>query len=426
MKIRLIIIAMIFSSIFAAAETKKSPGFFALYGWGETLIEHLSDIDKAGIKWLRVGGPMPSKEADKCILEAAKRGIHCVPFVGDYRQRELAQKNDMKTWRELVKNTVLRYGTNGTLWQENSSVRPVPVEYIEIWNEPNIDHLEAPPGKLRDECYYELLKLAYEEIKALNKDIQVIGFNTAGGIWKSNTGPKPDGMFEKIKHFGWFKFIKDINKIGGSKYYDIAGIHPYTTPRAPEKVGLFEALEKLRAELKQNGNNQPVWYTEVGYPLDYPNNGNVRDEDQQADYLLRLFALASSRGIVQVQVMYVTDIIFSNDNSKRTFGFFTPDKRWRKQATATKVMIDLLGDPPEFVNAAADGVQGFYEYVFKGKNGKNVLMAWTINDEAEEKEIKVGSTSAPVIDKMGVKRILTAEDGKIKLKVSGSPQFIIE
>ncbi len=132
MKIRLIIIAMVFSSIFAAAQTKKNPGFFALYGWGETLIEHISDIDKAGIKWLRVGGPMPSKEADKCILEAAKKGIHCVPFVGDYRQREIAQKNDMKTWRELVNNTVLRYGANGTLWKENSSVKPVPVEYIEV------------------------------------------------------------------------------------------------------------------------------------------------------------------------------------------------------------------------------------------------------------------------------------------------------
>ena len=53
-------------------------------------------------------------------------------------------------------------------------------------------------------------------------------------------------------------------------------------------------------------------------------------------------------------------------------------------------------------------------------------MAWTLNDDAEEKEIKVSGTGAAVIDKMGVKRILAAEDGKIKLKVSGSPQFVIE
>jgi len=415
--------ALLFLAVLLNAEIKEKPGFFALYGWGGELSGCMEDIEKTGIKWLRVGGPVPSAKTDKCLLDAAKKGIHCVPVLAN---KEAAKKNDMKAWRETVREAVTRYGAGGVLWKENPSVPPVPVEYVEIWNEPNIEFLEPPEGMLRDEIYYNLLKNAYEEIKAVNKDIQVIAFNTAGGTIIKSNGPPVDGMFQKLKYFGWLKLITEVHKRGGGKYYDALGVHPYTTPNSPEKFKLVESIERIRKEMRENGSGEkPVWFTEVGFPLVYPNKGNVKDEDEQADFLLRLWGLSAAHGVTQVQIMYVTDIIYGPDNSKRAFGFFD-NGRWRKQAASTKVMLDLLGDPPVLLNIIAEGLEGFYAYEFKGKTGKKVIMAWSSNKGSEERELKFSGAGAVLIDKMGNKKPEAAQNGKIKIRVSESPQFIVE
>ena len=419
-----VLIIVILSAGFVYAQQKiekDKPGFFALYGWYGDILDNVDNVSKTGIKWVRTGGNSLDEEADKCVLEAAKKGIHCVPVLGD---KEAAQKNDMKKWRETVRKVIERFGPNGSLWKENPSVPALPVTYVEIWNEPNIEFLEPPEGMLRDEIYYNLLKNAYEEIKSINKDIKVVAFNTAGGTIVSESGPPINGMFQKLKYFGWLKLIKDVHKRGGCKYYDILGTHPYTTPKPPEKAKLIQSIETIRKEMKEScGGERPIWFTEVGFPLVYPNSRNVKDEDEQADFLLRLWGQSAAHGVEQVQIMYVIDIIYGPDNSSRAFGFFDKGK-WRKQATATKVMIDLLGDPPQLSNVISDGAEGYFAYEFKGKSGKNVLMVWTSNKEAENKEIKVEGNLKAIIDKLGMKQVIPTKDGKISLKVTGSPVFI--
>ena len=191
------IILVIFCGFCAAQDKKESsrPGFFALYGWYGDILDNIDNVEKTGIKWVRCGGRGGvDSESDKCVLEAAKRGIHCVPVLFD---KEAAKKNDMNKWRESVRNVIKRYGSGGTIWKENPSAQSLPITYVEVWNEPNIEFLEPPEGMLRDEMYFNLLKIAYEEVKSINKDIKVVGFNTAGGVIVKESGPPPEARLRR-------------------------------------------------------------------------------------------------------------------------------------------------------------------------------------------------------------------------------------
>jgi len=409
------IIILFFYTNFSLEEEKTSKvSFYALYTWGSEFPTFADDVEKVGFKWLRVGGPLLNKETEEGILDAAKRGIRCVLVIG------MSDVVDLKAWREFVKKCLSRYCINGSLWKENPNIKPLPIEYIEVWNEPNIEYLKPPEGQKRDQCYYECLKIAYEEIKSYNPNIKVIGMNTSGGALKVEGGVPPNGEYKGL--FGWFKFIKDVNKLGGGKYYDIIGTHPYTRNKAPEKSGLVKALDEIREELKANaGGEKPIWFTEVGYSLiveGHEKGDKVKDEDMQADYLLRLLALAASHGVEQVQIMYISDISYFHA------GLFTRSKKWRKQATAIKVMMELMPEPV-LVKTISEGQEGYYAYEFKGTENKNVIMAWTINKEPEEKELDVGGVNTiTLVDKLGNKQILTVKNNKVKVKISESPIYL--
>ena len=330
----------------SAAEKLPEPQLYALYSWAGNYVKYADDIQKTGIRWVRSGG-WQGEEADQAALTAARNGVHLVPSLG---LREMSHSRTMpvdqavKTYCEKVQTAVKRYGPGGTLWKEHTDVKPLPIRYWQIWNEPNIEFLNpGQSGLLRTEVYAKLLKAASQEIRKADPGAQIIAFNTAGGVPYQGRGVPPDGMWQKLKYIGWRKFIGDVTRLAGADCYDVIGTHPYTKPRSPEAGKVIEGIEMVRElEAGQKLKAKPIWFTEVGFPLEYPNNQQVRDERQQACFTVRLFAVAAAHGVRQVEIMYVEDIIYGPDNTRRSFGFFTAPGKWRQQAKATEVMIKVL------------------------------------------------------------------------------------
>ena len=246
--VAVIVAAIFMASIKApvmAQDKPAAPGFYGLYAWVTDVNKYADDLNKAGIRWLRVGGWAGQNSADDtACLVAARNGFHLVPTLF---MREISHSRSMPidelipAWRKVVRESVQRYGPAGTLWKENPSVPPQPVRYWQIWNEPNIEFLNPPQGVTRVQLYAELLKAASEEIRKLDPGATIIAFNTAGGAALGK--PSPDVYVEQHKFFGWRRFIKESNEITGVACFDAIGLHPYTMPDGPEAGGVAKGLQ---------------------------------------------------------------------------------------------------------------------------------------------------------------------------------------
>jgi len=421
-KVMVFLVLVLSVNFFCADKAAEKPGFYSLYAWYSEVPAFADEVAKVGFKWMRLGGPVFDPGEEKGFIEAVKKGINVVPVMGGDKDSDITK---MPAYRESIKKYLARYGENGTLWKENPSVKQIPIKYVEIWNEPNIEYLTPTGGKKRDECYAEFLKVSYEEIKRFDPGIKVIGMNTAGGTMK------PDGALTAELDFngliGWYKFIKGVHKAGGGKYYDILGIHPYTGGKAPEKAGYIKAIENVHADCIANGGgDKPVWVTECGFSLPVtkkdgkgvPAEGVIKNEELQANYLIRQMAISAACGVEQFQIMYISDI-----GDFYAGLFLRGTKKWRKQTYALKNMMELLPDPV-ILKKLSEGTEGIYAYVFKGAGDKETIMAWNTGKEDIEKEYEVKGTDFTLSTRDGEKKAIKAAGGKVKVTLSQSPVYI--
>ena len=185
-----------------------------------------SDFDWAAIE--RKPGEWDFSAMDRTVEGCVRHGVQLLPILG-YRVPWADPANaHLDQWSEYVRRVVRRYGTR------------LPV--LEVWNEENIKHFWKEPNPTN---YLALLKRTYEVVKEESPSIRVSFGGTAGVP---------------------FGYIEEVYKLGGSKYFDILSVHPYSHPYAPEG-NLDQSIEKLRAIMAKYGDaKKPIWITEVGWP----------------------------------------------------------------------------------------------------------------------------------------------------------------
>ncbi len=164
------------------------------------------------------------------------------------------------------------------------------VAAYEIGNEPNLYYdwggLDPNPAG-----YVEMLKVAYEAIKAQDPGALVI----TGGV--ATTGDGGDGAM------GDLDFIRGMYEAGARGYFDALGSHPYgfgLPPFRDHPWGLSTArLAAQRAVMVAAGDSDtPIWATEVGWPLASPWQMGEHDaysvtEAEQAFYYQQLILQAA-------------------------------------------------------------------------------------------------------------------------------------
>ena len=187
-----------------------------------------------------------------------------------------------------------------------------PVAY-EIGNEPNLDWAwsEGAPGIQNPDPakYTTLLKIAYQEIKAIDPDATVV----AAGM--ATVGPASPTQQPWAYPQAWndLMFVQAMYDHGAKGYFDAMGGHPYgfayepeRDPTEPTVNGLaFRRMEQLHQVMAANGDGDtPVWGTEWGWLIrrsecesQWRAEGRwwqVVSEQQQADYLVRAFQYAEA------------------------------------------------------------------------------------------------------------------------------------
>lgn len=118
------------------------------------------------------------------------------------------------------------------------------IQSVEVGNEFNGDDFVRGPARTQDMdvragYYFALMKAVYQQVKALNPDIRVVG----GGV-----------------HSIPVAYLEKIFALGGADYMDALAIHPYNTP-AEHLVRQIAVLRKL-----PEARDLPIEVTEFGIP----------------------------------------------------------------------------------------------------------------------------------------------------------------
>lgn len=134
---------------------------------------------------------------------------------------------EIEPWRNFIRAVVRRYKDRVNCW--------------EIWNEVNSSYFE---GSVEE--YFQMLKCAYETIKAEDPDALVVGCAFCPG--------------------GFEDYLAKLIALGGHNYMDVLTSHFYLTD-APEKEVLLPRLNRTRKILGGSGKTIPIWDGESAYPM---------------------------------------------------------------------------------------------------------------------------------------------------------------
>ncbi|HLA45303.1 MAG TPA: hypothetical protein VJZ27_17780, partial [Aggregatilineales bacterium] len=134
------------------------------------------------------------------------------------------------------------------------------VNYIIIWNEPNLN-LEWSREGANPVEYTDLLKRAYEAAHAANPDIVVLG----GALAPTTEPPQGTGGWNDID------FLNEMYRAGAAPYFDALAAHVYGFTEPPQaEPGYnrlnFRRMELLREVMVRHGDAaKPIYITEAGW-----------------------------------------------------------------------------------------------------------------------------------------------------------------
>ncbi len=171
------------------------------------------------------------------------------------------------------------------------------IQYIQIWNEPNI-YPEWGEQAVDPAAYTELLRIAYQRAKEADKNVHVLSAPLAitlgephpePGRWRSM--PDPD-------------YLEAMYEAGAADYFDILAANAFGFDLPPEdppdrSVLNFRRVELQRKVMEEYGDeDKAIWFNEYGWnaaPAHFDEDDLIWErvsEEEQAEYTLRGIALA--------------------------------------------------------------------------------------------------------------------------------------
>lgn len=173
------------------------------------------------------------------------------------------------------------------------------VEYIQIWNEPNI-YPEWGEQAVDPAAYTRMLQIAYQRAKEADPDVHVLTAPLAitlgephpePGRWRSM--PDPD-------------FLEAMYEAGAAESFDILSANAFGFDLPPEDPPDPDVLNFRRVELQRvimeqyDDEDKAVWFNEYGWnaaPVHFTDEQLIWErvtEEQQAEYTLRGIEYARS------------------------------------------------------------------------------------------------------------------------------------
>ena len=252
------------------------------------------------------------------------------------------------------------------------------IEYIEIWNEPNM-HSTA-------EEYLRILKEGYERTKKLDPRIKVSGIVTS--------------MVP-------FAYIEESFKLGALDYMDAVCVHPYDwmNPVFRDQV-YIDDMKQLRELCARYGKPDiEIVLSEVGVHLGVQDDGTpLSSVHRQAADGVQMFAVTDAYNLVDE--LYWYDFVNKGTNyasNEHNWGMIKNGSAETPFAAkpvyvATVAFNQLLADA-EFKDSIEDGTTRILKFK-RNQDGKDVIMLWT-EEGNNNLRLNLGTSEIDVLDMYG-------------------------
>ena len=269
---------------------------------------------------------------DGLVLEAARQGLGLILIpnspprwaTSDPNTAPPSSGSALDAYTAFVKAAVARYGTTGTIWDQNPDVARRPVTQWDIWNEPYMTSTWGPRDPNGGE-YARMFKAAAVAGRQADPAAEFMFEGELG----ANTGSWPQpAWFEQA-----FDAVPDL-----AKYLDQVSIHPYTNEDDPNGCtpgagGLgrfwyetrfqFCRIKDARKVLDAHGAKRAkLWITEIGWPT---SGERSVTEAQQAQYVRDVFRQLRRWKVADGLVFYHYMTREESSGSEQWFGFVHPD-----------------------------------------------------------------------------------------------------
>ena len=219
------------------------------------------------------------------------------------------------------------------------------VHYWEVWNEPpNFSASKSPVD------YAKIVVAAYEAAKEADPKVQV-------GLAAQSVN---------------LNFLAQALDAGAAGHFDYVTVHPYEIMDMVAQgweaqfMSIVPCIRKLLADKSPAQKNVPIWFTEVGQPVE-----KAITQEMQSDTLLKAYVLSLAQGIHRIH--WFEGI----DGDSGPFGLIAGNNAAapkRISYTALTQLIKALGQKPRSVGwVLLDGKH--YGFMFDGAEGP-VLATW--------------------------------------------------
>jgi hypothetical protein len=314
-----------------------------------THLQHSMEVlSQCGVKWIRAwwGWGMAEKERgkfdwteyDRQLGVVEEAGMRAMPILlRYYPQYEQAWSGaltgiqrppyKMEEWGAFVRKVIERYKGRVTAW--------------ELWNEPTMDNAGFSP-----EMYAALLRATAPPVREIDPKAKIIGF----------AGVPLD-------------FLKATLALGTAPTMDVVSEHSYSQLDLPE-INIPRQTAEVRAIMKANGGEKPIWHTEQGLSGD--DDGYLAATLPEADV-----AALYMRNLLMCRSLGVEKYFWFSAQTSPTYGMqvFYEDYIPRARLTALNACASLLeGTNCRNSYRPSDNA---YLFLFAGK--QPVCVVWNMN-----------------------------------------------
>ena len=237
------------------------------------------------------------------------------------------------------------------------------VRDFEVWNEWTVRcGMQGRPGSNSPEYYARMLQAAYEAVKAVDPEVNVVGIG----------GEHSDHHFDEIGA---------MLTHGAAGSMDALSVHSYRYPESPESTDLVGEIRRVAALARDRGAAVPLWVTEIGWPTHTGPRGV--DERRQARYLVRSMALLQGTGVEKVHWYDFKDDGLMRDYNEHNFGVVRHQEfNWAPKPAVVAAAVFAR----RTLDAQCRGVQqagDAYLVRYTAAGGEQLGLLWSASQEVE-------------------------------------------
>lgn len=306
----------------------ESPwGIASSHSSSQSLAAWAPQIATTGIDWLR-GLDNADATTKLDIADASQLNVASILF---YSKQSPASfpVDDIPGWQDHI--TTLLTETKGR------------VHHWEVWNEPpNFSDNKAPAD------YATIVQSAYTTAKAVDPTVQI-------------------GLAAQSHNVN---FLDQALLAGAAGHFDYITVHPYEILDLVDDgweaqyLSIVPTLRRLLAARDPGNLDAPIWFTEIGEPVD-----DKHTPEHQANTLIKAYTLALAQGVTRVHWFE------GKDGDSGPFGLLDGDGNPRPSHVAMTTLITELGNLPHYRGWLLLNTE-HYGFVFT-RDATRVLVAWS-------------------------------------------------